>query len=87
MQVIKKLILIAAFLLIATTSWARPTRFVQKFYASTVSFLPTDISGLSLWLDADDATTITIATGVSQWDDKSGVGNDVSQLSASLQPA
>jgi hypothetical protein len=40
-----------------------------------------------LWLDASDASTITIATGVSQWDDKSGNGYHFTQATASAQPA
>jgi hypothetical protein len=45
-------------------------------------------SALALWLDADDASTITLnGNNVSQWDDKSGKGNNVSQDSADLQPA
>jgi hypothetical protein len=39
-----------------------------------------------LWLDANDATTITIATGVSQWDDKSGNGRNVVQATSAQQP-
>lgn len=35
-------------------------------------FNPQSISGLAAWYDANDATTITTATGVSQWRDKSG---------------
>lgn len=36
-------------------------------------FLPSDVSNLELWYDADDATTITDTGGlVDQWDDKSG---------------
>jgi len=41
-----------------------------------------------LWLDADDAGTITSSGGtVSQWDDKSGNGNHATQDSTSAQPA
>ena len=40
----------------------------------------------SLWLDAADASTITIATGVSQWNDKSGNGRYFSQATAGNQP-
>jgi len=47
--------------------------------------LPT-ISGLKLHLDADDASTITTATGVSQWSDKSGQGNHLTQATGSKQP-
>lgn len=42
---------------------------------------------LALWLDADDAATITLdGSNVSQWDDKSGNGRHVSQANAALQP-
>lgn len=50
-------------------------------------FSPTDINGITLWLDADDATTITESAGeVSQWDDKSGNGFDVVQATGTSQP-
>jgi len=40
-----------------------------------------------LWLDASDASTITESGGsVSQWDDKSGEDNHVSQATGSKQP-
>ena len=41
----------------------------------------------ALWLDAADLSTITIATGVSEWRDKSGNGRHASQATASLQPS
>tara|TARA_R110000823_G_scaffold311529_1_gene437266 strand:+ start:1208 stop:2677 length:1470 start_codon:yes stop_codon:yes gene_type:complete len=47
--------------------------------------LPT-VAGLKLHLDASDSSTITIATGVSQWNDKSGQGNHVTQATGSKQP-
>lgn len=42
-------------------------------------FLPTDLTGLKLWFDANDPTTITDDGGglVSQWNDKSGGANNV----------
>jgi hypothetical protein len=40
-----------------------------------------------VWLDAADSSTITIATGVSEWRDKSGNGRHVSQSTAANQPA
>jgi len=41
----------------------------------------------ALWLDADDASTITLnGSTVSQWNDKSGNRCDVSQSTASNQP-
>jgi len=42
------------------------------------AFDPTSIAGLELWLDAEDAATITgTASLVTGWDDKSAAGNDV----------
>jgi len=52
----------------------------------TYGFIPTAISGCQLWLDAADSSTITIQTGVSQWNDKSGQGRHVTQSTTSLQP-
>ncbi|MEE9159939.1 MAG: hypothetical protein V3U60_16330 [Gammaproteobacteria bacterium] len=51
------------------------------------AFSPNQLAGLSLWLDADDASTITEAGGsVSQWDDKSGNGNDATQTTEASKP-
>lgn len=47
---------------------------------------PKQLGTLSLWLDADDATTITTSTGVSQWDDKSGNSRNLIQPTGSNQP-
>jgi hypothetical protein len=41
----------------------------------------------ALWLDADDVSTITVATGVSEWRDKSGNGRNATQSTAANQPA
>ena len=50
------------------------------------AFSPLDLSPL-LWLDASDTSTITESGGaVSQWDDKSGNGNDFVQATAANQP-
>jgi hypothetical protein len=47
---------------------------------------PTEIA-TTAWFDAADSNTITDSSGaVSQWDDKSGNGRDVSQPSGSDQP-
>jgi hypothetical protein len=40
----------------------------------------------ALWLDASDLSTISIATGVSEWRDKSGNGRHVSQGTGGTQP-
>ena len=50
-------------------------------------FNPKSIAGLYAWYDAADATTITQATGVSSWADKSGNGRTCSQATAANQPA
>jgi hypothetical protein len=50
-------------------------------------FSPLDLSP-TLWLDASDATTITESSGsVSQWDDKSGNGYNLTQATGIRQPA
>ena len=51
-----------------------------------LSVTPSTIPGLTLWLDAADPSTITIATGVSSWRDKSGNGLNASQATGSAQP-
>ncbi len=55
--------------------------------SSTVILAPQTISGLQLWLDGEDASTITVTGGrVEQWDDKSGNGNHVSQSNPGQRP-
>ena len=54
---------------------------------SGASFTPASISGLQLWLDANDTATITHSGGsVSQWNDKSGNGYHATQGTGSNQP-
>lgn len=50
------------------------------------SWSPADITTL-LWLDGADSSTITIATGISQWADKSGNARHATQAVAANQPA
>lgn len=52
-------------------------------------FNPRSISGLSLWLDASDLSTITLnGSNVSEWRDKSGAGAPAAaQGTAASQPA
>jgi len=51
-------------------------------------FTPKKISGLALWLDASDLSTITKdgSNYVTQWNDKSGKGFNVAQGTGSAQP-
>ena len=49
-------------------------------------FTPRSISGLALWLDAADSSTITIGAGVSIWADKSGNGRNATQGVGGKQP-
>lgn len=50
-------------------------------------FVPSDVSGLRLWLDASDASTITQSGGaVSQWNDKSGNGFNAAMSVPSIRP-
>jgi len=50
-------------------------------------FSPTDIANLQLWLDASDATSITLAgTEVTQWRDKSGNIRHANQATVAKQP-
>lgn len=42
---------------------------------------------LSFWQDADDISTITIATGVSEWRDKSGNGRHFTRGTGNEQPS
>jgi hypothetical protein len=51
-------------------------------------FKPNSISGLALWFDADDASTITLnGSTVSEWRDKSGNNRHATQATAALQPS
>lgn len=59
-----------------------------EVYSSALPWTPSELgASLALWLDADDASTITLnGSTVSQWSDKSGNGRHATQASASAQP-
>ena len=50
-------------------------------------FTPKSLTGMALWLDAADSSTITGTTSVTAWADKSGNGNNMSQISAGISYA
>jgi hypothetical protein len=50
-------------------------------------FSPLRIGGLLGWWDATDSSTITIDTGVTEWRDKSGLGQKFSQTTGANQPS
>lgn len=51
------------------------------------TFDPTDIAGCQIWLDADDASTLTFTTGrLSNWADKSGSGHHAFQTNNTYRP-
>lgn len=55
--------------------------------AATPGFSPANISGLALWFDSSDISTIIQSGGyVSQWNDKSGYNRHATQSSGSSQP-
>ena len=53
------------------------------------TFTPASLANLTLWLDASDDSTIFLGSGtnVSQWNDKSTSGANVSESSSGTQPA
>jgi hypothetical protein len=75
----------AAFPAVHTTHPSDSTTPTTESVTLTSHFRPADIT-TSLWLDASDLSTITLGTGVSQWRDKSGNGNNVAQATGANQP-
>jgi hypothetical protein len=59
-----------------------------KWLPGFTTWTPTELgSSLAVWLDADDASTITLnGSTVSQWSDKSGNARHASQATAANQP-
>ena len=58
-------------------------------FVSVPGFVPTDIAGIKVWYDSDDAASFTYSSGsvVSQWDDKSGNGLHMVQGTVTNQPS
>jgi len=60
---------------------------IQGLGEVVAPFVPTDIANILAWYDADDANTIIESSNlVSQWNDKSLNGNNVTQPSGGLRP-
>ena len=66
----------------------RLTAIARGARSGSLAWTPSALnSALALWLDADDAGTITLnGSTVSQWNDKSGNARHVSQATAANQP-
>ena len=60
----------------------------SRFFGGlAATWTPANLAGLALWLDAADASTITLnGSNVSQWNDKSGNNRHASQAVAANQP-
>lgn len=57
---------------------------MKKVGGAAPSFSPTDLSGLKLWVDANDFVSAGV---ISQWNDKSGLNNHLIQGTGAAQPS
>ncbi len=75
------------------TSLSVMTRVMSSVMTDTVGVgssevpIPPAITNLGLWLDATDDSTISTATGASEWRDKSGNNYHAGQSTGAAQPA
>lgn len=84
----KKFLFLLLNLLIVSCADARPLSLRDcAMVASTASatFAPTSLSGLQAWWKSGVGVTLN-STTVSQWDDQSGNGNNLTQGTAANQP-
>lgn len=74
--------------LVRQLPYTHPYRWDGTLFGGPKLWRPDSLgSNLALWLDAEDASTITLnGSTVSQWNDKSGNGRNVSQATATNQP-
>jgi titin len=73
---------VAAVSAAGTGAWANGSSTLGVLW--TPAYLA---GGLALWLDAADASTFTSdAAGVSEWQDRSGLGNHATQATGSVRP-
>lgn len=54
--------------------------------AAAPAFVPTQLAGLALWLDAGQITGATDGAAVATWQDRSGNARDATQATAAKQP-
>ena len=66
---------------------SHPYKSAPPTKPTTTAWTPSNLdTNLKLWLDASDLTTLTVSgNNVTQWDDKSGTGNHVTQAVSSQQ--
>lgn len=66
---------------------SHPYKSAPPTQSPAVVWTPSSLdNNLKLWLDASDLSTLTVnGSNVTQWDDKSGTGNHVTQLVSSQQ--
>lgn len=62
---------------------------LRDLILQSTAFSPTDIPGLALWLDAADASTVSldVSNNVEEWRDKSGNGRHFQREFATQRPA
>jgi hypothetical protein len=74
--------------LLRNLPYTHPYRWDGRVFGGPQLWRPSDLgSALALWLDAEDAASITLnESTVSQWNDKSGNNRHASQATAANQP-
>jgi hypothetical protein len=74
--------------LLRNLPYTHPYRWDGRVFGGPQLWRPSDLgSALALWLDAEDAASITLnGSTVSQWNDKSGNARNASQATAANQP-
>lgn len=75
--------------LVSKLPYDHPYRWDGTLFGGPKLWRPDELgASLALWLDAEDAASITLnGSNVAQWDDKSGNGRHATQATAALQPA
>ena len=60
---------------------------VRSIVKAPIPFDVLSLSGLKAWYDASDPDSITLDVGVTQWNDKGGEENHLTQITGGQQPA